>query len=67
MKSEKRKRLAALGGLSGAAYLASHYVAPGAPDFLLGLLAGLSITTLITGLLPAAAWQKLRGWKRRGE
>ena len=67
MRSEQQRRLAALGGLSGAAYLAINYVTPGVPDVLLGLLAGLSMTMLITGMLPQEAWQKLRRWKRRGE
>lgn len=67
MKSEDQRRLAALGGLSGAAYLASNHLPPGLPDLLLGLLLGLSLTLIITGLLPEGAWRKLREWKDRGE
>lgn len=67
MKTEKQRRLAALGGLCGAAYLTLTNVLPGAPELLLGLLLGLTIVFLIGGLLPDETRQKLRKWKRRGE
>ena len=67
MKMEKQKLLAAVGCLCGAAYLTLNHLLPSLPDFLLGLLLGLGLTLMVTGMLPAEGWRKLRKWKRRGE
>ena len=67
MRMSKQRRLAAVGCLFGAAYLVLNRTAPTVPEFLLGLLLGLALVCLVTGLLPAEGWRKLRKWKRRGE
>ena len=67
MKTEKQRLLALIGALCGAAYLTFNRLWPSLPDFLLGVLVGLSLVLLIVGLLPAENWRKLRKWKRRGE
>ncbi len=67
MSEEKRRRfLAAAGGLTGAAYLAAKHVAPGLPDFLMGLVLGLSLTCVVMGFVPEERLARLRRWKRRG-
>ena len=67
MKMEKQRRLAAIGGLCGAAYLTLNRLWPSVPEFLLGLLLGLGLVCLLAGLLPEENWRKLRKCKRRGE
>jgi len=67
MKTEKQRRFAVIGGLCGAAYLATDNLLPGVPDFLLGLLLGLGVVFLLLGLLPEETCRKLRKWKHRGE
>ena len=62
-----QKRFAAAGGLCGAAYLTLNNLLPSLPDFLLGLLVGLALVFMVTGMLPEEKWRKLREWKRRGE
>ena len=67
MNTEKQRWFAAAGGLLAAAYLALNNLLPSPPEFLLGLLLGLRAALMLTGLLPAEAWRKLRKRKRRGE
>lgn len=67
MKITGRRKLAAAGGLLGAAYLTVNRLLPTIPEFLLGLLLGLGIVFMVTGLLPEENWRKLRKWKHRGE
>ncbi|MDE7260660.1 MAG: hypothetical protein K2N78_01150 [Oscillospiraceae bacterium] len=67
MKTEKRRRFAAIGGLCGAAYLVSNGPLLTAPDILLGLLLGVGLVLMIVGLLPEETVNRLRKWKYRGE
>ena len=67
MRTERQKRFAAIGGLCGAAYLVCNRLLPTLPEFLLGLLLGLTMVFLLVGLLQQENWRKLRKWKRRGE
>ena len=67
MRSQKQRWFAAAGGVCGAAYLTANRLLPGMPGLLTGLLLGLGAALLFTGMLPKAAWRKLRTWKRRGE
>lgn len=60
-------RLAAVGGLCGAVYLALNHLLPSLPELLLGLLLGLGLVFLVLGLLPEEGRRRLRKWKRRGE
>lgn len=62
----RRRFLAAMGGLTGAAYLAREHLLPGLPDFLMGLVLGLGLTCGVMGLLSGECLAKLRRWKRRG-
>lgn len=67
MRNGRQRHLAAVGGLCGAAYLTFNNVLPSVPDFLLGVLVGLALVFMVTGMLPEENWRKLREWKRRGE
>ena len=67
MKTKKQGLFALTGALCGAAYLTLNRLWSSLPDFLLGVLVGLSLVLLIVGLQPAESWRKLRKWKRRGE
>lgn len=55
----------AAGTLAGALYLCGGRLFP-LPDFLAGLLLGLAAVSLVMGLLPPAARDRVRRWKRRG-
>lgn len=67
MKTGRQKRLAAVGGASGAAYLAMNNLLPSAPDFLMGLLLGLGAVGMILGLMPEERLDFLRRRKQRGK
>lgn len=55
----------AAGTLAGTLYLCVDRLFP-LPDFLAGLLLGLAAVSLVMGLLPPAARDTVRRWKRRG-
>ena len=66
MDNKKKRTFAVLGGLFGAAYLAANHLLPGIPDFLMGVILGLTMVFLVMSLLPEGDLDKIRKWKRRG-
>ena len=66
MDTKQKRTFAVIGGLFGAAYLTANQLAPGIPDFLMGVILGLTIVVLVMGLLPEETLDKIRKWKRRG-
>lgn len=64
--NEMRRRYAIAGGLFGLVYLLSGRLPLGVSEFLMGLLLVLGPVFLAMSLLPEAAQEKLRRWKRRG-